>query len=320
MASAYEDGISSPKVNSFKYGFKLPPARLLSNYLHYDKPDRFFYTSAVMSFGQVCELIQLKLSNWNKNAKFAYSNPTDQFINHDLTFTPSTKPEFKGGLIDCCKKTPPVKLHPQCLPIELDANDYQAKNYGKTCISFVRSAPCPLCSLGPREHLNTVTSFLDLSVTYGSSKEEQDKLRTFKNGLLKFSRNKYGNVLLPRSETDDQCSSKSNSHYCFTAGDVRGNQHPMLQTFHLLFLRNHNQIAENLAKVNPKWSDEILFQEARRINNAEYQHIVYEEYLPLIFGRITKSWKIIWVDWQKHLGLTVHQNNGKTNQKNFFSL
>ena len=58
----------------------------------------------------------------------------------------------------------------------------------------------------------------------------------------------------------------------------------MLQTFHLLFLRNHNLIAENLAKVNPSWSDEILFQEARRINIAEYQHIVYEEYLPLIFG------------------------------------
>lgn len=73
-----------------------------------------------------------------------------QFVNHDITLTPQTKPEFKGDMIDCCKKLPNYKgsLHPQCLPIELDANDYQATNYGKTCLNFVRSAPCPLCSLG----------------------------------------------------------------------------------------------------------------------------------------------------------------------------
>ena len=132
--------------------------------------------------------------------------------------------------------------------------------------------------------MNSVTSFLDLSVTYGSSKEEQDKVRAFKKGLLKFTKNKQGNVLLPASDTDDQCTSKSNSHYCFKAGDVRGNQHPMLQTLHNLFLRSHNRHASNLAKINPTWSDEVLFQEAKRINIAEMQHITYEEYLPLIFG------------------------------------
>lgn len=223
----------------------------------------------------------------NSNLTWIFSIPV---VQHDISFTPSTKPESKGTILDCCKKPPagykgaPGKLHPQCLPIELEANDYQAKNYGKTCLSFVRSAPCPLCSLGPREHLNTVTSFLDLSVTYGSSQEEQNKLRLFKGGLLKFTKNKYGNVLLPRSTEEEQCSSKSSSHYCFVAGDVRGNQHPMLQSYHVIFLRNHNRIAENLAKLNPSWSDEKLFQEARRINNAEYQHIIYEEWLPLLFG------------------------------------
>lgn len=109
-------------------------------------------------------------------------------------------------------------MHPQCFPIELAPNDYQAVNHKKTCINFVRSAACPLCSLGPREHLNTVTSFLDLSVTYGSSKKEQDALRLHKNGLLKTTLNQHGNTMLPKSEKDDQCSSKTDSHYCFTAG------------------------------------------------------------------------------------------------------
>lgn len=233
---------------------------------------------------------------------------------------------MKGGLIDCCKKVPagykgaPVKLHPQCLPIELGANDYQAKNYKKTCINFVRDAPCPLCSLGPREHMNSVTSFLDLSVTYGSSKEELNKLRAFKKGLLRFSKNQYGNVMLPKSDTDDQCSSKSNSHYCFAAGDVRSNQHPMLQAFHLIFLRNHNLIAENLAKVNPSWSDEILFQEARRINTAEYQHIIYEEYLPLIFGPTLSSYYNLNADGYETYSKYDYKSKAQHYRKNLFTV
>lgn len=248
-----------------------------------------------------------------------------QFLNHDISFTPQTKPEYRGALIDCCKQAPgykgvPSKLHPQCFPVELDSNDYQAKNFGKFCMSFVRSAPCPLCSLGPREHINTVTSFLDLSVTYGSSQEEQNNLRTFHQGLLKTSTNRYGNTLLPKSENDDQCSSRSNSHYCFVAGDVRGNQHPMLQTFHLLFVRNHNLHALNLAKVNPTWSDEVLFQEARRLNIAEYQHIVYEEYLPLIFGPTLSAYYALNADGYETYLKYDYQSKAQHYRKNLFTI
>jgi len=299
VASAYEDGVSAPRTYSYKYGQKLPSPRMLSNSVHYDRPDRFFYTSAVMSFGQ--------------------------FLNHDISFTPQTKPEYKGAVIDCCKKTPgykgaAYKLHPQCFPVELDANDYQAKNYGKNCMSFVRSAPCPLCQLGPREQINTVTSFLDLSVTYGSSQEQQHKLRAHVKGLLRTSKNKYGNILLPQSEGDDQCSSRSNSHYCFLAGDTRGNQHPLLQVFHLIFLRNHNLHALNLAKVNPLWSDEMLFQEAKRLNIAQYQHIIYEEYLPLIFGPTLSSYYNLNADGYEAYSKYEYKSKLAHYRKNLFTI
>lgn len=68
-------------------------------------------------------------------------------------------------------------------------------------------------------------------------------------------------------------------------GDGRTNQIISLVVIHILFAREHNRICDILSQLNHHWTDEKLYQEARRIVIAELQHIVYNEYLPILIGK-----------------------------------
>lgn len=55
------------------------------------------------------------------------------------------------------------------------------------------------------------------------------------------------------------------------SGDSRANEHLGMIALHTLFLREHNRLAEELHKLNPHWSLDTLYQEARKILGAVHQ-------------------------------------------------
>lgn len=67
-------------------------------------------------------------------------------------------------------------------------------------------------------------------------------------------------------------------------GDERSNQTVSLLVHHTIWHRNHNWHVDQLQATNPQWTQEQLYQAARALNEAEYQNVIYNEYLPKLLG------------------------------------
>ena len=80
------------------------------------------------------------------------------------------------------------------------------------------------------------------------------------------------------------CPSPLNPTECYLAGDVQVNEQTALIVMHTIWVREHNRIAMALSDLNPRWDEEKLFQEARKIVIAQIQKITYKDYLPLLLG------------------------------------
>lgn len=168
--------------------------------------------------------------------------------------------------------------HPSCLPIKVPSDDPWLAPLNIRCLEFLRSAPALRsdCVLTWREQTNQVTSFLDASPIYASQQRASDAVRTFADGRLHFGR---GNP------AHDVCQRHALSNQCIRSGDGRSGEQPGLLAMHHVMVGEHNRLAEQLARMNGHWSDEKLFQEARRIVGAIVQHITFREFVPVVVGR-----------------------------------
>lgn len=258
LPANYEDGISLPVGHSQQTSgdFFSPPwpsPRLISwkiiNDLKADNPDD----------------VSVMFMQWG------------QFLDHDLDLAPVFEDE------ECaCIYTK------RCIPVEVKPEDTvfgTISSNGAKCLPFVRSVPACTCEVKnslPRNQVNDLTSYIDASNVYGSDAKLASNLRLFKGGLLK----QGGRLNTLKGNLPVQEDTPDNSMLpFFVAGDMRSNEQVGLTIMHTIWMREHNRVARQLMKINPCWDDERLYQETRKIIGAMNQVLVYQEFLPVLFGR-----------------------------------
>ncbi|KAG4071048.1 hypothetical protein HA402_001485 [Bradysia odoriphaga] len=184
------------------------------------------------------------------------------FATHDLHYQIPMQPKDVEEEILCCTQDrhavlPSNLSNSACLPIEVSGNDSSYKNEKIGCLNMVRSQIGEFPdAVQAGEIVNQATAYLDLSLIYGNHESELKGIRLFKNGTFRMGKN---NLL----------AVDSNGKYLKSM--ERFTTLPIGSIWPTLLTRNHNHLAERLAALNSHWDDEIIFQEARRINIANFQ-------------------------------------------------
>ena len=144
----------------------------------------------------------------------------------------------------------------------------------------------------PREQLTTITPWIDGAVIYGTNEQSRaDWLRAFEGGRLKIDLNQFGDMLPlkdPHNDSQPGMSFEGFGSGNLVAGDPRANEHVSLLSFHTLFVREHNRIADELNVLHPDWNDEQIYQRARKVNTALLQSITYNEFLPALGAPVSE--------------------------------
>lgn len=204
-----------------------------------------------------------------------------QYVDHDFALTASTGSGAVATKCTCGDTSG------DCVNIPTPEED--TLNSDQSCIVLTRSGGSFNkfdCTLNAREQTNLLTHWLDLSQTYGSDSGTENRLRSFRNGRLRTSRIAESSTKehMPKANFGT-CVEESGDELCFDSGDTRTSQNMLLVSVHTIWLREHNRIARALRELNPTWSDENIYQEAKRINTALYQNVLYSEWLPAVLGK-----------------------------------
>lgn len=183
-----------------------------------------------------------------------------QFLDHDVSLVGPTHDEF--------------------IPIMVDGDDMMAP-----MIPVMRSefdASTGTSGENPRQQVNTTTAFIDGSMVYGNGDERAEALRSHEGGRLKMREG----GLLPWNLTELEMENPNGLPITelYMAGDVRANENPALISMHTVWLREHNRWADALAAEHADWSDEEIYQHARRMVIGQIQNVTFQEFLPALLG------------------------------------
>jgi len=272
----YSDNVSEVKAPKSGNPLDFANSRKICTEVHQDqRKDDYKVTSFFVAFGQI--------------------------VIHDTMM-------FRSDRFDCCAKSTDAQMSEQCAATSLVKDYFYHTLHKKTCMGFTRSQSAVTrgCKLGPRQQLNRQSAGLDASYIYAQYKDLMDRLRVMSDGKLKVETGSNVQRLTICKEgatskgiltcIDDNKDVQNIENIVFDTqedgckgltGDNRVNTTPGLYVESLLFVRLHNWICVQLkaAATSSSPTDEQLFQEARRIVIAIYQHVVFSEWLPAFIGR-----------------------------------
>ncbi|XP_072796284.1 lactoperoxidase [Vicugna pacos] len=278
LPAEYEDGLSLPfgwTRGKRRNGFPLPLAREVSNKI----------VGYLNEEGVLDQNRSLLFMQWG------------QIVDHDLDFSPDTElgsSEYSKAQCDehCIQGD-------NCFPIMFPRNDRKVMTQGK-CMPFFRAGfvcPNPPYQSLAREQINALTSFLDASLVYGSEPSLASRLRDLSSPLGLMAVNKefwdHGLAYPPfvnKKPSPCEVINTTAQVPCFLAGDSRASEQILLAASHTLLLREHNRLARELKRLNPRWDGEKLYQEARKILGAFMQIITFRDYLPIVLGDEMQKW------------------------------
>lgn len=191
-----------------------------------------------------------------------------QFLDHEIDLTKTSSTGETADMITPSLAEDPTEAYPEYT------------------IKFTRSEIVP--NTAPREQPNHISCFIDASNVYGYSTERAYALRKLDgSGKLKTGLADNGEVILPYNTYGlDNAGNGQSPEELFLGGDIRANENILLMGFHVLFVREHNRLCEQILTDRPEWTgqDELIYQHARRIVSGLMQNIVFEEYLPSLLG------------------------------------
>ncbi|XP_071544911.1 peroxidase-like [Panulirus ornatus] len=204
-------------------------------------------------------------------------------------------PESPLAQVDCCQN-PGAE---DCAPIPVEEDD--PLHALLPCINFRRSARAQAI-LGHRESMSLVSTYLDATPVYGATDKVAFQRKTGYFGYLKAPEPvdktegsngaeeegqkapKKKEEEVKKKEEDKKnvkCSAPESFKGCFQVAEGED----WVEGLQLLLVLEHNRVADSLAEINPHFDDSLLYNEARRIVIAEYAHVTYGEYMPVLMGQ-----------------------------------
>jgi hypothetical protein len=150
----------------------------------------------------------------------------------------------------------------------------------------------------PPTYINKVTPWWDGSQIYGSTEEDDRKLRSGEDGKLIMEDGRLPEEPDPGLKGVDQTGFNDN----YWVG---------LSVMHTLFAREHNAICDMLKSAYPSWDDEKLFLQARLINAALIAKIHTVEWTPGILANpvlqiaMNANWYGVLPKWLKRHNIHV---------------